>query len=118
MVHGGIIDAHTHYATVGIPQQAPATALAAHHHCAPVLACDDSGYYYGRSNYAARKEAEYAALAALARAAVSPSFVMTILSGTEPNTAASTASAYTTRFMLPALSMKILTSTFTLEALV
>jgi hypothetical protein len=57
VIHGGIIDSHTHYASVGAPQRAPA----ARPYSAPHFAYTESGHYYGRSDYATRKEAEYRA---------------------------------------------------------
>ncbi len=48
VVHGSVIDSHTHHANVGI-----------HHPALTHAALADSGHYFGRSEYAARKEAEY-----------------------------------------------------------
>jgi hypothetical protein len=61
VVHSGIIDAHTHYASVGLPQQATPATVIGHHHPVFHAACHDAAHYYGRSDYVARKEAEYRA---------------------------------------------------------
>ena len=61
VIHGGIIDSHTHYASVGVPQLAPADSVAARPYSAPHFAYTETGHYYGRSDYELRKEAEYRA---------------------------------------------------------
>ena len=46
---------------MGLPHHshAPAATVIAHHPALPHAAVTESGHYYGRSDYAARKEAEY-----------------------------------------------------------
>lgn len=42
-----------------MPHHAPSATVITHHHALPHAAITESGHYYGRSDYAARKEAEY-----------------------------------------------------------
>ncbi len=58
-MHGGIIDAHSHNSSVGIRHHEPAATIVAHPTAPTHGALTESGLYYGRSDYTARKEAEY-----------------------------------------------------------
>jgi hypothetical protein len=60
VVHGSVIDSHTHHASVGIRHHEPAVVIA-HNPALSHVSLTDSGHYYGRSDYEARKEAEYKA---------------------------------------------------------